>query len=61
MQNLARVRKPAAFAEERGYSLLELAFGSLLSQDGVALVITGTTTSEQVERDAQAGSRVASI
>lgn len=54
-ESLARVRKLAAFAEERGHSLLELAFGWLLSQEGVASVIAGATTPEQVASNVQAG------
>jgi aryl-alcohol dehydrogenase-like predicted oxidoreductase len=54
-ENLARVRKLAAFAEEHGHSLLELAFGWLLSQEGVASVIAGATTSEQAATNVQAG------
>ena len=54
-ENLDRVRKLAAFAEGRGHSLLELAFGWLLSQDGVASVIAGATTPEQVVSNVRAG------
>ena len=54
-ENLARVRGLASFAEERGHSLLELAFGWLLSQGGVASVIAGATTPEQVLSNVQAG------
>ncbi len=54
-EKLARVRELAAFAEEAGHSLLELAFGWLLSQDGVASVIAGATTPEQVFANVQAG------
>ncbi len=52
---LARVRELAAFAQEAGHSLLELAFGWLLSQEGVASVIAGATTPEQILANAQAG------
>ena len=54
-ENLARVRKLAAFAKERGHSVLELALGWLLSQEGVASVIAGATTPEQVVSNVQAG------
>ena len=54
-ENLARVGRLAAFAEGRGHSLLELAFGWLLSQEGVASVIAGATTPEQVGSNVQAG------
>jgi len=54
-QNFARVRELDAFAGAAGHSLLELAFGWLLSQDGVASVIAGATTPEQVLANVQAG------
>lgn len=54
-EKLARVRELAAFAESRGHSLLELAFGWLLSQEGVASVIAGATTPEQVAANVKAG------
>jgi aryl-alcohol dehydrogenase-like predicted oxidoreductase len=54
-ENLARVKKLAAFAEGRDHSLLELAFGWLLSQEAVAAVIAGATTPEQVNANVQAG------
>jgi aryl-alcohol dehydrogenase-like predicted oxidoreductase len=54
-ENLARVGELAAFAGGRGHSLLELAFGWLLSQAGVASVIAGATTAEQVSANVQAG------
>ena len=55
-EKLARVSRLGAFAEERGHSLLELAFGWLLSQEGVASVIAGATTPEQVASNVRAGS-----
>jgi aryl-alcohol dehydrogenase-like predicted oxidoreductase len=55
-ENFARVRKLAAFAGDRGHSLLELALGWLLTQAGVASVIAGATTPEQVMANVQAGS-----
>jgi aryl-alcohol dehydrogenase-like predicted oxidoreductase len=36
------------FARERGHSLLELAIGALAAEPGVASVISGATTPEQV-------------
>jgi aryl-alcohol dehydrogenase-like predicted oxidoreductase len=54
-ENLAFVQKLAVFAEAAGHSLLELAFGWLLSQEGVASVIAGATTPEQVLANVQAG------
>jgi aryl-alcohol dehydrogenase-like predicted oxidoreductase len=44
------------FAEERGRTLLELAIGALGSTPGVASVIAGATTPEQVRANAAAGS-----
>jgi len=44
-----RVDAFARFAEERGHSLLELAFGWLLSHEHVASVIAGATRPDQVE------------
>jgi aryl-alcohol dehydrogenase-like predicted oxidoreductase len=55
-ESFARVRHLAAFAGERSHNLLELAFGWLLSQSGVASVIAGATTPEQVMANVQAGS-----
>ena len=54
-EKLAHVRELAAFAVDSGHSLLELAFGWLLSQEGVASVIAGATTPEQVVSNVQAG------
>jgi aryl-alcohol dehydrogenase-like predicted oxidoreductase len=45
----------AAFAESHGHSMLELAFGWLLSREPVASVIAGATRPEQVEQNARAG------
>jgi len=42
------------FAESRGHTLLELAFGWLLSQPNVASVIAGATSHAQVQANAQA-------
>ncbi|HLB39090.1 MAG TPA: aldo/keto reductase [Actinomycetota bacterium] len=44
-----RVDAFARFAEERGHSILELAFGWLLSHEPVASVIAGATRPDQVE------------
>jgi aryl-alcohol dehydrogenase-like predicted oxidoreductase len=49
-----RVEKLTAFAEERGHTLLELAFAWLLSQTPVASVIAGATKPEQVRANAAA-------
>ena len=53
--NFAYIERLRDFAEERGHSLLALAFGWLLAQDGVASVIAGATTPEQVAENAKAG------
>ncbi len=50
-----RIEKLAGFAEERGHSLLELAFGGLLACPAVSSVIAGATTAEQVKSNAAAG------
>jgi aryl-alcohol dehydrogenase-like predicted oxidoreductase len=42
------------FADERGHTLLELAIGALASTPGVASVIAGATTAEQVRANARA-------
>ena len=54
-ENFAYIERLRRFAGERGHSLLDLAFGWLLAQDGVASVIAGATTPEQVAQNAQAG------
>jgi aryl-alcohol dehydrogenase-like predicted oxidoreductase len=54
--NLAYVERLRAFAEERGHTVLELAIAWLLAHEGVASVIAGATTPEQVKTNAAAGS-----
>ncbi|WP_137179811.1 aldo/keto reductase [Roseomonas sp. AR75] len=54
--NWGTTEKLADFAESRGRSLLELAFGWLLSRAPVASVIAGATSPEQVRANAAAGS-----
>lgn len=54
-ENFAYIERLRQFAEERGHTLLELAFGWLLAQDGVGSVIAGATSAEQVAQNAQAG------
>ena len=49
-----RIEALEAFAQERGYTLLELAIAGLASQPGVASVIAGATTPEQVRANAAA-------
>ena len=44
-----------SFAEERGRSLLDVAIGGLAGQPGVASVIAGATSAEQVRANAAAG------
>ncbi|QFU92498.1 aldo/keto reductase [Amycolatopsis sp. YIM 10] len=55
-ENFARVEALTAFAQERGHTILELAVAWLAAQDGVASVITGATTPEQVRANAAAAS-----
>jgi aryl-alcohol dehydrogenase-like predicted oxidoreductase len=45
----------ADFAEQRGHTLLELAFSWLLAQPPVASVIAGATRPEQLEQNVEAG------
>jgi aryl-alcohol dehydrogenase-like predicted oxidoreductase len=49
------VERLDAFAREHGHSLLELAIGALASQSGVACVIAGATSPDQVRANAVAG------
>ena len=49
-----RIETLVAFAEERDRSLLELAFAGLEAQDGIASVIAGAMSPEQVRRNAAA-------
>ncbi len=53
-QNLDRVESLLAFAEDRGHTLLELAFAWLLKRPTVASVIAGATSVEQVRANAAA-------
>lgn len=52
--NLAIVEELFLFAEERGHTLLELAFSWLLSKPEVASVIAGATSADQVRGNAMA-------
>jgi aryl-alcohol dehydrogenase-like predicted oxidoreductase len=54
-ENFAYIERLKRFAEERGHLLLELAFGWLAAQDGVASIIAGATNPEQVRQNARAG------
>jgi aryl-alcohol dehydrogenase-like predicted oxidoreductase len=52
--NLDRVEALIAFAEGRGRTILELAFGWLLAHDAVASVIAGATKPDQIRANATA-------
>ena len=52
--NLAKVEGLIAFAEERGHTILELAFAWLLSRPVVSSVIAGATKTEQIDENAGA-------
>lgn len=54
-RNLDIVEGLIAFAEARGLSLLQVAFGGLAAQPAVASVIAGAMTPEQVRANADAG------
>ncbi len=54
-RNFDKVEKLEQFAQSRGHTLLELAFGWLVSQPHVGSVIAGATKPEQVEANAAAG------
>jgi aryl-alcohol dehydrogenase-like predicted oxidoreductase len=49
--NIERAERLGAFAEERGRTLLELAFSWLLSRPAVASVIAGASNPEQIEQN----------
>jgi aryl-alcohol dehydrogenase-like predicted oxidoreductase len=49
--NVERAERLGAFAEERGHTLLELAFSWLLSRPTVASVIAGASNPEQIEQN----------
>jgi aryl-alcohol dehydrogenase-like predicted oxidoreductase len=53
-RNWRLVEELAAFAERRGHTMLELAFGWLLREPVVASVIAGATTPEQIEQNVHA-------
>jgi aryl-alcohol dehydrogenase-like predicted oxidoreductase len=54
-ESFAYIEWLTRFAEDHEHSLLELAFGWLLAQEGVASVIAGATTREQVVQNVGAG------
>ena len=53
-RNWALVDKLTAFAEDRGHTLVALAFGWLASHAQVASVIAGATTPEQIDANVAA-------
>ncbi len=53
--NLSRIERLDALADEHGHSLVELAVAWLLSRDPVASVIAGATRADQVRANAGAG------
>ncbi|ABW13067.1 aldo/keto reductase [Parafrankia sp. EAN1pec] len=53
-ENFAHLDALIAFATDRGHSVLELAIAWLAAQDGVASVIAGATSPEQVSANAAA-------
>ncbi|MBZ0286192.1 MAG: aldo/keto reductase [Anaerolineae bacterium] len=53
-QNVAQAEQLTQFAEKRGHTILELAFGWLLARPVVASVIAGATKPEQVKANAGA-------
>ncbi len=53
-RNFDKVDALTAFAGERGHSLLDLAFGWLLSKPVIASVIAGATSAEQVQANVAA-------
>jgi aryl-alcohol dehydrogenase-like predicted oxidoreductase len=59
-ENFAYVDSLSAFAEERGHSVAELAIAWLAAQEGVASVIAGATSPEQVKANAAAADWVLS-
>jgi aryl-alcohol dehydrogenase-like predicted oxidoreductase len=50
-----RLEALQSFADERGVTMLQVAFGWLLAQEPVAAVIAGATTPEQIRANAEAG------
>ena len=53
--NFDKVEAIAAFANERGLSLLQIALGGLASRPAIASVIAGATSPEQVAANVEAG------
>ncbi|HVY03336.1 MAG TPA: aldo/keto reductase, partial [Caulobacterales bacterium] len=59
-RNLDKVEKLADFARARGRTLLDVAFGWLLSHKAISSVIAGATQPEQIEQNVAAGEYVMS-
>ncbi|MEO6067679.1 MAG: aldo/keto reductase [Gemmatimonadales bacterium] len=59
-ERLEQVERLIKFAEERGHTILELAFAWLLAKPVVSSVIAGATSPAQVEANAKAGGWVLS-
>jgi len=57
---LARVEQLEAHAAAHGRTLLELAIGALVAEDGVSSLIAGAMTVEQVRANAEAGANALS-
>lgn len=53
-ENLALTEKLIAFAESKGHTILQLAFGWLLSFPAVSSVIAGATKPEQIKANSEA-------
>jgi aryl-alcohol dehydrogenase-like predicted oxidoreductase len=53
-KNVAVVEQLAVFCAERGRTMLQLAFGWLLSRNCIASIIAGATSPEQVQQNAGA-------
>ena len=54
-RNFDKVEKLTGWAEDRGHTILELAFAWLLGHEVVSSVIAGATSAEQVKTNAAAG------
>ena len=61
VERLERLERLITFAEARGHTILELAFGWLLSHKVVSSVIAGATSTTQVEGNAKAGGWVLTL
>jgi aryl-alcohol dehydrogenase-like predicted oxidoreductase len=53
-QNFERLGRLDAFAQDRGHTLLDLAFGWLLGHPEVATVIASASSLDQVRQNVQA-------